>query len=149
MTQIEFWPTAGAERSKRIAEQVRTKEPCMTTLPDDIDAEVVTLCEAMNRLPGIDTTESCCGHGREPFRIFFVAASLEALPPVVEAVDSCHSGVRGWDVIATTHCAMSPVQFLLEGPKGDYRGADRLAAVMTELSAELRALTKGGEEIST
>ncbi len=35
------------------------------------DPEVVELCNAMNALPGITTLESCCGHGKIPFRIFF------------------------------------------------------------------------------
>ena len=27
-----------------------------------MDPEVVSLCDAMNALPGIMTTDSCCGH---------------------------------------------------------------------------------------
>jgi len=36
-----------------------------------MDPEVLGLCNALNALPGISTTESCCGHGREKFSIFF------------------------------------------------------------------------------
>ncbi len=37
----------------------------------NMDPEVVDLCNAMNALPGIVTTESCCGHGCSNFSIFF------------------------------------------------------------------------------
>ena len=37
----------------------------------EFDPEVVELCRRMNSLPGIHTTESCCGHGCGPFHIFF------------------------------------------------------------------------------
>jgi len=36
-----------------------------------MDPEVLDLCNALNALPGIYTTESCCGHGKEKFSIFF------------------------------------------------------------------------------
>jgi hypothetical protein len=38
---------------------------------DRFDPEVVELCRALNDLPGIATTNSCCGHGKSPFCIFF------------------------------------------------------------------------------
>lgn len=37
----------------------------------EFDPEVVSLCRAMNALPGVHTSESCCGHGTQPFRIWF------------------------------------------------------------------------------
>jgi hypothetical protein len=38
-----------------------------------MDEDCLDLCNAMNALPGIETTESCCGHGGlgSPFRIWF------------------------------------------------------------------------------
>ena len=38
---------------------------------EEMDPEVVQICKALNALPGIETTESCCGHGKERFRIWF------------------------------------------------------------------------------
>jgi len=37
----------------------------------NMDLEVVYLCDALNALPSIRTTESCCGHGHSEFRIYF------------------------------------------------------------------------------
>lgn len=39
--------------------------------PNDMDPECIPICNALNAIPGIRTTESCYGHGREPFRVFF------------------------------------------------------------------------------
>jgi tRNA(Phe) wybutosine-synthesizing methylase Tyw3 len=36
-----------------------------------MDPEVLDLCNAMNALPGIKTFESCYGHGRTAFHIWF------------------------------------------------------------------------------
>ncbi len=38
---------------------------------EEMDPEVVDLCNAMNSLPGIETFNSCCGHGKNPFHIWF------------------------------------------------------------------------------
>ena len=50
---------------------------------DDIDdKDCIDLCKALNRLPGITTFESCCGHGESNYHIFFGAKSLEGLAPI-------------------------------------------------------------------
>lgn len=36
-----------------------------------MDKEAVDLCNAINSLPGLKTSQSCCGHNKEPFRIYF------------------------------------------------------------------------------
>jgi len=40
-------------------------------LPKDVDGPCVELCKAINAVPGLKTTSSCCGHGRGPLRIYF------------------------------------------------------------------------------
>lgn len=99
-------------------------------LPSDIDPECKALCKAMNILPGISTFESCCGHGKEPFRVFFKGESLETLPRIAYWFDSCHSGAPGWQIIARTDCGMSPISFMAKGPVGDFEGANRIAAAI-------------------
>jgi hypothetical protein len=37
---------------------------------DYMDKEVVELCNAINALSSIQTMESCCGHGKDNFKIF-------------------------------------------------------------------------------
>jgi hypothetical protein len=54
---------------------------------DTIDQECLPLCDAINRISGIDTFESCCGHGDNPFRIWFSVNNLEALPQLLYFLD--------------------------------------------------------------
>ena len=53
-----------------------------------LDPEVVEIVAAMNKFPGICTVESCWGHEHTPIHIWFVADSLEALPPLLYWIDS-------------------------------------------------------------
>ena len=103
------------------------------TLPSNIDSEVRKLCEAMNALPGIETIESCCGHGARPLKVWFYATSLKALPRLIYYLSSCHSGAVGWTCKAITDCGMSPVKFLVEsGDMGQlaYNEARTIAALL-------------------
>jgi len=52
-----------------------------------VDREVIALCSAMNKVPGIHTIESCCGHGAKELRVWFKAARLQALPKLLYWVD--------------------------------------------------------------
>lgn len=83
-----------------------------------IDKECVALCESINKLKGVYTTESCCGHGKTPYHIFFKVLTLEALKSLVYNIDFTITGLKGWKIIALTDSAMCPVYFLLEGPIG-------------------------------
>jgi hypothetical protein len=52
-----------------------------------MDKECVPLCDAINRIDGIDTFESCCGHGNKPFRIWFTVSDLTSLPKLLYFLD--------------------------------------------------------------
>ena len=54
-----------------------------------MDKEVIALCDALNALPSIETFESCCGHGADPFCIWFkVTDSKEGLFFLTRCVDN-------------------------------------------------------------
>lgn len=36
-----------------------------------IDRECIDICDVLNTLPGLETTESCCGHYKDKFRVWF------------------------------------------------------------------------------
>ena len=38
---------------------------------DFMDKECIALCDKLNSLSDIETTESCCGHCKQPYMIFF------------------------------------------------------------------------------
>ena len=63
--------------------------------PSDMDKECVSICRAMNRVPGIRTVESCCGHGSSDFRVWFDVDHLDYLPDLLYWFDSCHCGLWG------------------------------------------------------
>lgn len=102
------------------------------TAPADMDAECVALCTAMNKVPGIRTIESCCGHGRYPYRVWFIAESLDVLPELIYWFAGCHCGHYGWRVIVTTDCVMSDATFRVEGPIGAFDEADHIAQLLEE-----------------
>jgi hypothetical protein len=100
----------------------------------NIDMECVELCQTLNRLPGIVTISSCCGHNERPYRIFFKSKDLESLPPLLFYFDVCHSGHGGWLVIAKTDCSMCPEYFYIEGPVGEeaYEASKHIASLINE-----------------
>ena len=104
-------------------------------MTDDMDKECISICDAINLYsPDFYTVESCCGHGKGPFRIFFCVNKLGRLPEILYFIDSCHSGFAGWHVEVYTDCAMSHNSFMLEGGKGHeaYKEADEIAKLITE-----------------
>jgi hypothetical protein len=85
----------------------------VTSYPADMDVECVRLCDALNALPGIMTVSSCCGHGKRPFRVFFCAATIAALLPIVRCVNS-----SGWRIETSWSNGSDVVMHMLEGPVG-------------------------------
>lgn len=99
-----------------------------------IDAPCHALVQALNLVKGIETSESCCGHGEDEFHIWFDADNLECLPNVLYWFDGCHCGFYDWRVEAKTDCGKSPVFFMVSGPQGSagYLQADTIAGLITK-----------------
>ncbi len=55
---------------------------------DQMDIEVINLCDALNCIPGIKTSESCSGHGKYPLSVFFTAIDQEGLFFLTRCTDS-------------------------------------------------------------
>lgn len=95
-----------------------------------MDTEVVSLCKAINKIGGLKTYESCCGHEDRPFRIWFHVENMERLPVLLFNIDKCHVKMaKSWKCHVYTDCAMSPAKFYIEGPVGKqaYEEAGRIA----------------------
>lgn len=60
-----------------------------------LDPEVVELCRAINLFAGLRTYSSCCGHGHRPLEVWFRAASVESLFPLLRAIDIRYGGPDG------------------------------------------------------
>jgi hypothetical protein len=123
--------------------------------PKDIDKECLDICEAMNLLPGLRTIESCCGHGKTPYWIFFHLDEdspdglLDGLPMLLYWMRhfkaDCHKSQ--WRVFVSTDCAGDVATFTLEGPIGP-QGVKESKALARALKKGLKAHLKDLEEFA-
>ena len=72
-------------------------KPCIT-LPDSMDAECIGLCTLLNRLPGVETYESCCGHLQNPYWVFFNCNDLRTVTRLGRAVSKNYSDGK-WEIV--------------------------------------------------
>jgi len=85
---------------------------------DDIDKECIKLCKAMNRLTGVTTQFSCCGHGESSFSIVFFCKNVNIsylMPIVIDLPDDWSCSI---DVTSTGKGRTTLPRFvLLSGSK--------------------------------
>jgi len=55
--------------------------------PDPFDEPMRGICDALNSLPGIRTTGSCCGHGKQSAMVFFDVDGPVGLSFLVRCMD--------------------------------------------------------------
>lgn len=110
--------------------------PDPSTDPDaPIDAEIEDLVYAINALPGIETTSSCFGHGKQPVQIFFGLAKARGdvrnvgLFFLTRCIDRRYSDGK-WGISLSVGDRMEndllPTTFLL---KSKDKGKEALAAI--------------------
>jgi len=88
-----------------------------------MDPECVSLCYILNRLPGVTTTGSCCGHGKSSFRIWLQVDSMKYLVILGRVLDKRYGCPIGWKLIVdNTDTPESCPCFLLTS--GFKRGPD-------------------------
>jgi len=68
-----------------------------------MDKECIALCDAINRIPGLDTVESCCGHGKKSFRVFLHADDVLALYWLARSLSRSYGPPHlfGWELVVT------------------------------------------------
>ena len=110
-----------SEQMAAVYQKMRANPP-WGAAPLWLDKEVVPLVDALNAMEGVVTVESCCGHGKDPFYIWFYAESVDTVRPLFELV----STRRGWRIIFQDYI------FCLKGPKGEgaYRESEQLAVAI-------------------
>lgn len=59
-----------------------------------MDKECIEICNALNRLSGVETQEGCCGHYKEPYRIWFKSANIYSLGIIARTFDRRYSGTN-------------------------------------------------------
>ena len=74
---------------------------------DDMDKEVIPVCELLNNLKGITTIASCSGHGKsETCFVTFVCTNFKSLKYIVDAVASIHHKIYGDSNLFTDNWAV-------------------------------------------
>jgi len=89
----------------------------------EMDRECIDLCDELNKLPGVETVSSCCGHLKNRYMIFFRCTNQYSLAIIARAFNYRYSGtlVR-YDVFLDTcdaevnpqyeYCIMSDTPYL-------------------------------------
>lgn len=81
-----------------------------------MDAPCIELCELLNCLPGLKTYESCCGHCKCPYQVFFRCDSLDTLTRLGRAVDRRYSDGK-WEIVLDSGDAHPKNRFWLRSLK--------------------------------
>lgn len=77
------------------------KKPTKPEYDSHMDAHCATICDALNRFPGVATFESCNGHFKEPFRVWFTCSDFASLAAISRIADCRYSSTRlGWRLSA-------------------------------------------------
>jgi hypothetical protein len=93
-----------------------------------MDLQCVSICDAINSLPRVETNSSCCGHGKESFFVAIDTESVKNLVPILKIIENR----RGWAIQAVWASVGEFVYFVLWGPVGAFRDANRIAEEITE-----------------
>ena len=100
----------------------------MNKYDEYMDEECIAFCDALNELPGVETFESCCGHYKGPYHIFFRCKDFVSLAILARAFDRryCVSDI-GWEVLADTLDTTPVYNFWLRS-KGVFKNKEQLMA---------------------
>jgi len=92
------------------------------TPPKDLDPECLKACQELNKLEGVRTTGSCCGHNRQRFRVW-LDLDLKTWGHKVLTRCICDRYYKsGWSV-ELNHSDVEPFTgFVLIGPKDANQG---------------------------
>ena len=83
--------------------------------PADMDEQCIELCTVLNSLPGVRTTESCCGHLRHPYRIFFDCRNFTSLAILARVFDRRYLPSKiQWRLVADSGDMYPKYGFMIE-----------------------------------
>lgn len=100
-------------------------------LPDDMDQECVDLCNTLNTLPGVSTFESCCGHLKYRYSIWFFCDSIDSLSRLGKVTERNYSD-GNWEVVVDSTDTHPYGVFWLRS-KEPFTSSDDMNASMTKL----------------
>lgn len=110
---------------------------------DNWDKEVINLCLALNKFPEIKTTSSCCGHGKDPIRIWLQVENIPTLSVFGWAGCFRHWCWRGnWNLLidlSDPNCTGKHISLLLESTdmgQTAYEKAEKMAKGIEKFLSE-------------
>ena len=65
---------------------------------NEFDKECINLCKTLNEMDGLNTTESCCGHLKDRFMIFFKCDNFSTLAKISRSVNRNYSDGK-WELL--------------------------------------------------
>ena len=65
---------------------------------EEFDKECVELCKTLNNMDNVETTESCCGHLKDKFVIFFRCDNFSTLAKISRSVNENYSDGK-WELL--------------------------------------------------
>ena len=77
---------------------MKIKEYDSNWLPENMDYECIELCATLNQLPGLTTYESCMGHGKRPYWIFFRCTELGTISRLGRCLAKNYSD-NNWEIV--------------------------------------------------
>jgi hypothetical protein len=112
----------------------------------NMDKQCIPLCDALNSIPGFMTYESCCGHGKKDFRIWFTSVKIKGLYVIARMLDRRYYNYQEWScrTDGSDNPDLSPTFLLssgkLRGSKAYFQSRKMAEAIHTFLQDRL--LTK-------
>lgn len=97
------------------------------------DIEIVPLIDALNTLQGVETFESCSGHGKHEIHIWLKAEFAQDLMLLVEILQEKNLQWT-WEILVEANFSNfdDPIHYFLRGPVGAYAEADWIATTLSE-----------------
>lgn len=76
-------------------------------LPSDMDEQCIDFCNTLNRLPGVTTFESCCGHNKYTFRVWFRCTNISTISRLGRCIEKNYSD-GNWRIFVDS-CDINPI----------------------------------------
>ena len=81
-----------------------------------MDKECIEICNTLNTLPETETFESCCGHLKYPFSVWFFCNSIDTLSRLGRCVERNYSDGK-WEIVVDSTDAHPKGVFWLRSKK--------------------------------
>ena len=85
---------------------MKLKDKPTIELPSDVDKYCVDICNLLNRMPDTQTYESCEGHFKNPFWVFFHCTNIGVLSRLGKCVERNYSD-GNWEIVVDS-CDTNP-----------------------------------------